>query len=67
MKKKFREIVVDGKNYAWSARKHGDGGMLVKIWKDKKIIYEEHLSYDSMTPHFISLIIADLEIHMEDS
>lgn len=70
MKKKFRNIVVDNIEYAWRTCRYngdGDGGIGIRIWKDKKIIHEtfHEGNYEPITPKTIADIIGDLEIHME--
>jgi hypothetical protein len=42
MKKKFRQITIDGDDsWAWAVHDHGDyyRTKVLKIWKDKKIVY----------------------------
>lgn len=43
MKKKHRDIVVDGEKWAWRFRERDDYEQYQKlqVWKDKKIIYEK--------------------------
>jgi hypothetical protein len=44
MKKRFREITVDGEKYGWcvnSVNCDGDGGKMLKIFRNKKLIYED--------------------------
>ena len=56
MKKKFREIVVNEKTYAWRVGDEdcdGDGGLRFKIWKDRKLIYEEIIHNDIITPQVV--------------
>lgn len=64
MKKKFRDITVDGQKYAWSISHpncDGDGGIKFKIWKDKKVVYEGYeeggYGHPDITPAYISNII----------
>lgn len=38
MKKKFKEIVLDGKKYGWIVKSDGN---ILRIYEDKKIIYEK--------------------------
>jgi hypothetical protein len=40
MKKKFKEIDIDGQKYGWIIKNDKDGNLL-RIYKDKKIIYEK--------------------------
>jgi len=57
MKKKHRDIVVDGQQYGWMV----DGCNHVRIWKDKKVIAEYDIEYqhDSVTPRMIVGLIKD--------
>ena len=56
MKKKYRDIVVDGKEYAWKVDFHG-----ITIWYDKEIIYCDMKYYTKMvTPKEIENIIKSL-------
>lgn len=59
MKKKFREITVDNLVFGWTINENcdGDGGKCVKIWKNKKIIYETILNNEYITPALIRDII----------
>jgi hypothetical protein len=60
MKKKFREITVDGKKYGWTLHNDcdGDGGNCIEIWYNKKIIHKQLISGDiQITPKIISNII----------
>ena len=54
MKKKYRNIVVNGKTYAWNIIPRYNG-ISVRIWEDKKIIYNEFiLGRNTITPKFIA-------------
>jgi hypothetical protein len=48
MKKKFREIKVNGIVYGWKINdnRYEDGGMWLKIWHDKKVIYDKQVEYN---------------------
>jgi len=66
MKKKYRDIVVGGEKYAWRAQEDDDYPSRVKIWKDKKVIFESALSeVDQVTPKIVADIISVLEGHNE--
>ena len=57
MKKKHRNITVNGKEYAWNVHNNvdGDGGNLVKIWYNKKVIFNDiYGGHHNITPKFIS-------------
>jgi hypothetical protein len=55
MRKKFRTITIDNVKYTWSAGHNNcDGGNLITIWKDKKVIHSEVVSGSiSITPSVI--------------
>lgn len=68
MKKKFRTIIVDGENWAWTFHAKDDyyDVKYLKIWKDKKIVFEKSWSYQygskysrkrHMTPAIVSRFI----------
>lgn len=59
MKKKYRDIEVDGVQYAWIARENGS----VTIWKDKKPIYEDIVFAGSVpvVPPMIATVITMLQ------
>lgn len=60
MKKKFREITVDGVDYAWKVNVTDDG-KYIKIWKDKKVIYEEMVNSEiDITPQTIKELVQGL-------
>lgn len=61
MKKKHREITVNGISYAWSVRAvdHEDGSSLVILWKDKKEIGKVSLKEEDITPSQIEKIIKE--------
>ena len=67
MKKKHRDIVVDGLKYGWTV----DGSQHVKIWYDKKVIAEYDVPYVyDVTPSIVAGLIGDpkntlLWIHAE--
>lgn len=55
MKKKHRTIVIDNQPYGWIA-----GNGWVSIYKNKKLIHEEHkIKESSITPIMIEKIIRD--------
>jgi len=65
MKKKYREINVDGKQYAWSAKGVVDECEIpctrVKIWQDKNTtLFDEVLDLQRVTPSTIAEKIKDL-------
>jgi len=63
MKKNYREITVNDIPYGWTINNDcdGDGSNLLKIWFDKKVIYEEIVEgCIIITPKFVSDIILSL-------
>lgn len=69
MKKKFREITVDGNQYAWRVYEYGDGDSLaIKIWLDKKVIYDEITNLAEVTPQTIAdIIMVDINGYQTES
>jgi len=63
MKKKHRDITVDGVKYAWTIKNDCDGygGNCVSIWKDKKVIHEDIISGIDITPKTIADMIKKLK------
>ena len=61
MKKKHRDIVVNGLPYAWSYQPNDDkqeGGGELKIWKNKKVIYKSEVECDvSVVPSYVAELI----------
>ena len=55
-KKKHRDIVVDGVQYAWTTRNMGHK---IVIWKDKKVLFEKDNDVHPITPSYIREIIKD--------
>jgi len=57
MKKKFREITVNGQVFGWMA-KCGDDSHYLTIWKNKQIVCQEDVAgIEEITPSFVSLFI----------
>ena len=59
MKKKYREITVDGQVYAWRARYcEGWCKNVLTIWKDKEVIYTTHVDSRSIIkPKYVAEFI----------
>ena len=61
MKKKYRDITVDGVKYAWSCNSY-----YVTIWKDKKIILHHNADIllkkgeADVTPKYVAELIKNL-------
>jgi len=56
MKKKHRDITVDGKQYGWTV----NYGQHLKIWEDKKIIAEYDIpNFHDITPKIVAELIKD--------
>lgn len=57
-RKKFREITVDGQLYAWQVTSCGlYGTRYLKIWKDKKVIFDEDTVLETIQPGDVANII----------
>jgi hypothetical protein len=52
MKKKYRDITVDGVKYAWMTSYD-----TLTIWKDKKVIKTEDVTHCTVTPKMVAEII----------
>jgi len=62
MKKKYRNITVESKLYAWNVKSNvdGDGTNLIKIWFNKKVVYENLIPWKTeITPKLIRNTIID--------
>jgi len=53
MKKKHRDIEVNGKTYGWTLK----FGKKICIWYDKKIVFETTVEVDEIKPKLISELI----------
>lgn len=58
-KKYLRKIVVGGEEFKWMVDGSdcgcdGDGGKTFKIWKDKKLIHENIIHNEVVTPKIVS-------------
>ena len=49
MKKKHRDITVDGVQYGWTLSKWGKE-ISIKIWKDKKPLFTKTFRQSTVTP-----------------
>lgn len=65
MKKRFRNIIVNGKIYSWNVQPNSDpyeGGGTLKLWKRKKVIYETGIESDqTITPSYVAELISVIE------
>lgn len=63
MKKKYRNITVDGKEYAWSVSRpncDGDWNNLLTIWFNKEILYRDVINGSiKVTPAYVKVFILD--------
>lgn len=61
MKKKFREITVGDKTYGWTIKKGNDGDgnhpKNLSIWLNKKVIHEQEMDDEEITPATVKKII----------
>ena len=55
MKKKYREITVNNKTYAWTLKSDGKEHV-ISIWENKKVIHNETVRCD-ITPSLVREII----------
>lgn len=65
MKKKHRNIIVNEKEYAWTIKDNvdGDGNNKLKIWLNKKVIYETYIpGHTAITPSFVEKKIINLNL-----
>lgn len=58
MKKKHRDITVDGVQYAWTLTSYGKE-KYVKVWKDKKVTINKTFRKESVTPKDIEELIRE--------
>ena len=58
MKKKHRDITVDGVKYAWTLRKWSKE-IYVKIWKDKKPLFTKTFRQPTVTPKDVEELIKE--------
>ena len=59
-KRLLRKIIIDNYLYYWfvgDADCDGDGGLRFKIWKDRKLIYEDLIHSKTITPSVVKEII----------
>lgn len=61
MKKKHRDITVDGKQYGWRVKRNSRVENEVTIWKDKKVIFNQVMRSDDIRPANIAEKIKELE------
>jgi len=62
MKKKFRNITVNDVEYAWASRVVDGQHLTLKIWHDKKVIYDKPVGIyaKAVTPKMVKYIIERL-------
>ena len=61
MKKKYRDITVNGKKYAWQVRINDDNTELI-IWYNKVILSSSDVStIDNVTPKYVSDVIKTID------
>lgn len=62
MKKKHREITVDGKIYGWTVSDiDSEGDNELKIWFDKKVVYETSIPcFILITPSMVKKKIVNI-------
>lgn len=59
MKKKYRNITVESRKYAWMVKPDDDGGHNLTIWYNKVIVNDSHIpaEFEEITPKLVSDII----------
>jgi uroporphyrinogen-III decarboxylase len=62
MKKKYRDITVDGVKYAWMV----SNGDTLTIWKDKKVIGNIDVTHCTVTPKIVAEAIKNFNAHEKD-
>jgi len=58
MKKRHRDITVDGVKYGWTLNSHGKE-RYIKVWKDKKPILTKTFRQQSVTPKDVEELIRE--------
>jgi len=56
MKKKYRDITVDGVKYAWMT-----SYQTLTIWKDKKVIKTHDVTHCVVTPKMVAELIKEIK------
>lgn len=61
MRKHLRKIVVDGRTFVYTTKLIDlyEGGILIKVWKDRKPVHEATVFEESVTPSFVSKLIKE--------
>ncbi len=63
MKNKLRQITVNDEKYFWSVLPNtDDGGNILKIWKNKVLIFDKWLTINEITPKIIKTILTKNKI-----
>jgi hypothetical protein len=60
----LRKIIIENEEYLWSVDSYdcdGDGGYKFKIWKDKKLIYQQIIHNTIITPKIVDKKIRELK------
>jgi hypothetical protein len=68
MKNKLRTITINGEKYVWKVIPNtDDGGNILRIWKDKKLIFDKWLMIAEITPQIIKTILQKNKIVINNS
>lgn len=59
MKKKTREVEVEGVTYVWMVQKISNKERVCRIWKEKTILISETLRTTAITPSDIRKLIIE--------
>jgi len=61
MKKKYRNITVNGEEYAWMVKWD-----TLTIWKDKKVVKRENVEHCVVTPQIVADCIKEMNDLTQD-
>lgn len=64
MKKKHRDITVDGVKYAWTLNSYGKE-KIVNVWYNKKELFVKTFRQPSVTPQDVADAIREMGINLE--
>jgi len=58
MKKKYRNIKVNGQSYGWTVNNHGKE-QTVSVWQDKQVIFATTVRTSGVTPSLVADLIRE--------
>ena len=59
MKKKYRDITIDGVEYAWMVSRTSSKEKTVKVWLNKKVFINTTLRVTTVTPKDVAELIRE--------